>query len=67
MVTLTTFIMTIAWFNNQCDFKGIYVEAYYNMCYTVNYKCKYKYMKCEHVIMQKCLFDLQAENVKMTK
>ena len=23
-----TFIMTIAWFNNQCHFKGIYVKAY---------------------------------------
>ena len=48
-VTLTTFIMTIT-FNNQCDFKGICCQAYYNMWYAVNYKCKYK--KCKHVIMQ---------------
>ena len=53
MVTLTTFIMTITWFNNQCDFKGICCQAHYNMWYAVNYKCKY--IKCKHVIMQKCL------------
>ena len=51
-VTLTTFIMTIT-FNNQCDFKGMCCQAYYNMWYAVDYKCNYK--KCKYVIMQERL------------